>query len=310
MRWSTLRRCLFNPSALVLALVDRGALDWMPDPLYLKLYFRAAMGAPLHLRNPRTFNEKLQWLKLHDRKPLYTRLVDKVAVRSYVADAIGESYLVPLVGVWKSFDEIDRDALPDRFVLKTNHDSGSVLPCLDKSTFDWDAARAFFTKALRTNYYPHGREWPYKDVPPLLLAEQFMADNDSGDMTDYKVLCFNGTAKCVFTCTNRRTGRPLTVTFFDTDWNRLPFERHYHPDPDFIPKPRFLREMIDISERFARDMQAIFVRVDFYEIRNRLYFGEFTFHPGNGIEEFTPPEWDLRLGDWMDLHPDPAPSNA
>ena len=303
MKFSTLKSCLGNPRAFALALIERGSLDWLPDALYLQLYFRTVMGHPLHLRHPRTFNEKLQWLKLHDRKPIYTRLVDKYAVRQYIADTIGDAFLVPLLGVWDTFDSIDRDALPDRFVLKTNHDSGTVLLCHDKSAFDWENARRIFDKALATNYYYHGREWPYKNVPPKIIAEQYMAPDDSGDMTDYKFLCFNGTVKCAFTCTNRRTGRPLTVTFFDPQWNQLPFERHYHPDPDFIPKPAHLREMIDISERFARDMQAIFVRVDFYEIGGRVYFSEFTFHPGNGLEEFTPETWDRTLGDWLDLHP-------
>lgn len=290
-----------NPYLLYPYLGSFGLLNWLPDAAYLKGCFRAKMGYKLDLENPKTFNEKLQWLKLHDRNPVYTQMVDKYAVREYIKNTIGEEYLIPLLGVWDSFDEIDFNSLPEQFVLKMNHDSGTVVICKDKKTFDIEAARKKINKRINYNYYYPWREWPYKNVKPKIIAEQFMSLPGNTDLIDYKFLCFNGEVKCEFTCTNRRSESGLNVTFFDTDWNRLPFERHYPADKNEIQKPALFSEMLYLSEFIAKDLKCIFVRVDFYEVDGKIYFGEFTLYPGTGMEEFTPEKWDRILGNWMNL---------
>ena len=296
-----LKLAIHNPLLIWPYLGRKGILNWVPDDIYLRGCFRAMMGYPLDLKNPLTFNEKIQWLKLHDRKPEYTQMVDKYAVRDYIAKTIGEEYLIPLLGVWDTFDEIDFDQLPDQFVLKCNHDSGTVVICKDKKTFDVDAARKKINARINYNYYNLWREWPYKNVKPKIIAEKFMSQAGSRDLVDYKILCFNGKAKCEFTCTNRRADTGLNVTFFDLDWHRLPFERHYHVDPNKIDKPGQLSKMISLSEKLAIALDTIFVRIDYYEINNQLYFGEFTLYPGSGFEEFTPFDWDKKMGEWIEL---------
>ena len=290
-----------NPHLIYPYLGSFDFFNWLPDAMYLKGCFRAKMGYKLDLQNPKTFNEKLQWLKLYDRNPAYTQMVDKYAVRDYIKNTIGEEYLIPLLGVWDSFEEIDFDTLPNQFVLKTNHDSGTVIICRDKNSFNIEEARKKITKALSYNYFYPGREWPYKDVIPKIIAEKYMCDSNYDDLIDYKLLCFNGKVMCEFTCTNRRSKSGLNVTFFDREWERLPFERHYPKDLTHISKPESFSKMIDISERIAKDIDCRFVRIDFYEINGKPYFGEFTLYPGSGMEEFTPSKWDLILGSWLRL---------
>ena len=269
------------------------------DERYLRLLYRARIGRGLDLENPRAFNEKLQWLKLYDRNPLYTTLVDKAAVKPWVAERIGWEHVVPTIGVWDSFDAIDFDALPDRFVLKCTHDSGGLAICRDRATFDVEAARRKIERSLARNYFWSGREWPYREVPPRILAEEYL-DPSAGrmDLTDYKFMCFGGRALCIFTCTGRAE-RDLRVDFFDLGWNRLPFTRHY-PASDVPPEPpACLREMVVMSEILAEGVP--FVRVDFYEAAGRAYFGELTLYPGSGMEEFDPERWDYELGSWLEL---------
>ena len=269
------------------------------DERYLKLLYSARFGRPLDLDNPQTFNEKLQWLKLHDRNPLYTRLVDKAEVKPWVAERIGWEHVVPTLGVWDSFGEIDFDALPERFVLKCTHDSGGLAICRDRASFDVGAARRAIEHSLSRNYFWVGREWPYKGVKPRIIAEEYLdPDEGQSDLTDYKVMCFGGRARCEFTCTGRADG-DLRVDFFDTEWKHMPFTRHY-PNTDVPPEaPTRLKDMISMAERLSEGMP--FVRVDFYEVAGQYYFGELTFYPGSGIEEFDPERWDVELGSWIDL---------
>lgn len=282
---------------IMLSASFRGLTNWMNDALFIRLAFFCSMKRMPNLRNPRTFNEKLQWLKFHDRNPLYTKLVDKAEIKPWVAERIGWECVVPTLGVWNSFDDIDFDSLPGRFVLKCTHDSGGLAICHDRATFDMTAARRKIERSLSRNYYWVGREWPYKDVKPRVLAEEYLDAGESG-MTDYKLMCFGGHARCAFTCTGRAEG-DLRVDFFDLDWNHLPFTRHY-PNADIPPAaPSLLREMVELSERLAESIP--FVRVDFYEVAGKLYFGEMTFYPGSGLEEFDPEEWDERLGSWIEL---------
>lgn len=271
----------------------------LSDETYLRLQYRALVGRRLDLPNPTGFNEKLQWLKLYDRNPLYTTLVDKCAVKNWVAERGGERYIVPTYAVWEYVEDIDLSVLPERFVLKTNHDCGGIAICRNRSDFDFDAAKRKLAKHLKHNYFWGCREWPYKNVKPCVFAEKYL--NPSGpaeEIIDYKIMCFGGKARCAFTCTGRATG-DLRVDFFDLEWNHLPFERHY-PNADVEPDaPSSLVEMCDLAEVLARDIP--FVRVDFYEVAGEPRFGEMTFYPGAGLEEFTPEEWDERLGSWIDL---------
>ena len=226
-------------------------------------------------------------------------LVDKAEVKPWVAERIGWEHVVPTLGVWDTFDEIDFDELPKRFVLKCTHDSGGLAICRDRSTFDIEAARKKIERSLDKNYYWSGREWPYKDVKPRILAEEYLDPGEHKvDPTDYKVMCFGGRARCEFTCTGRAEG-DLRVDFFDTGWNRMPFTRHY-PNADVPPEaPSRLRDMVAMAECLAEGMP--FVRADFYEVAGELYFGEMTFYPGSGMEEFDPERWDAELGSWVNL---------
>ena len=274
----------------------------LPDSWYLRALFQLRIGRPLNLSRPRSFNEKLQWLKIYDRDPRYAKLVDKYAVREHIAETIGEEYLVKLLaGPYESFDQIRFDLLPERFALKCTHDSGSAVICRDKATFDYAAARAKLSRALSRNCYWPARERPYYLVPPRIIVEEYLEDPDAQELADYKLMCFNGKVKCSFVCNDRFTPSGILVTFFDRQWNRLPFERHYPASRKEIPKPENYEKMVELAETLARDLT--FVRVDFYDVGGKIYFGELTLYPGGGLEEFTPEEWDYRLGEWLVLPP-------
>ena len=272
----------------------------IPDKLYLSLLYKSKFGRKLDWQNPKTFNEKLQWLKVYDRRPEYTTYVDKYMVRDYIAKTIGEEYLIPLLGVWNSPDEIDFDKLPNQFVLKCNHDSGGLCICKDKANFDIEAAKVKLRESLKKDYYIEGREWPYKNVPRKIIAEKYMVDvSEALSLRDYKFMCFDGKVKCSFVCSDRNTKEGLHVTFFDLDWKVLPFERHYPARKEGLPKPKCYEEMIKLAEKLSKDIP--FVRVDFYEINGKVYFGELTFYPGSGFEEFSPCSADEWLGSFIKL---------
>lgn len=278
--------------------------DIIDDEKYLRNIYKCKMGKELNLDNPKAFNEKLQWLKLYNRNPLYTQLVDKYEAKKYVASIIGERYIVPTLGVWDKFDDIDFDVLPDKFVLKCTHDSGSVVICKDKKTFDRDEAKHILEKAQGINFYWYYREWPYKDVKPRLIAEEYLEDNTKQDnneteLTDYKIMCFGGEPLLLFTCTERFSGSSLKVTWFDMNWNRLDFKRHYPTSSKQIACPQNFDKIKELSRKLSSNLP--FVRVDFFENNAQLYVGELTLYPGAGYEEFEPEEWDYRIGNMIKL---------
>lgn len=288
-----------QPRRLFVGLIKKFAFC-LNDKTYLSFLYRAELGKKLNLYNPKSFNEKIQWLKLYDRRPEYTIYVDKYKVREYISKTIGEEYLIPLLGVWNSLDEIDFNKLPNQFVLKCNHDSGGLCICKDKSSFDIESAKTKLRQSLKTDYYKKFREWPYKNVPRKIIAEKYMVDDsESLSLRDYKFMCFNGKVKCSFICSDRNTKEGLHVTFFDLDWNVLPFERHYPARKEGLPKPKCYDEMVILAEKLSKDIP--FVRVDFYEINGKVYFGELTFYPGSGFEEFTPRSADEWLGSFIKL---------
>ena len=271
----------------------------MPDEEYLQRIYRAKMGRGLDLEHPRTFNEKLQWLKLHDRRPIYTTMVDKAAVKDYVEPIIGEEHIIPTLGVWDRFEDIDFDDLPDQFVLKCTHDSGGLVICKDKRNLDMASAQKKIEKSLNTDYYALWREWPYKNVRPRILAEKYM-DNCGKDLVDYKFHCFNGEPRVILLCEGRFSSGGLTEDFFDAEWKHLPVRRPKHPMATTLAeKPGQLSEMLAIARRLSEGIP--FVRVDLYVIEGRIYFGELTFFPASGLEKFDPESFDSQLGEYLNL---------
>lgn len=294
------RNFLYNKKQKIIqALMLQKWSKIVPDRLYLKILYNSFIGERLDLENPLTFNEKLQWLKLHEHRAEYTMMVDKYLVREYVKNLIGEEYLIPLIGVWNTPEEIDFNALPNQFVMKCNHNSGTgMCICKDKAQANFSEIKKNLWKGLREDYYYLGREWPYKDVPRKIVCEKYM-DDGSGEIKDFKFMCFAGKVKCSFVCSDRFDKKGLHVTFYDKDWNIMPFERHYPKVNIPHQKPVCYDEMLSLAEILSKDIP--FVRVDLYEIKGKVYFGELTFFPGSGLEEFTPKEWDKKLGDWIKL---------
>lgn len=276
-------------------------LSFLPDEYYLKLLYRMHIGRKLNLSNPITFNEKLQWLKLYDHRPEYTMMVDKYKVREYIADKLGEEYLIPLLGVWDDPDDIDFDALPNQFVLKCNHNSGTgMCICKDKSKLDIEKVKKELRKGLAQDYYLTGREWPYKDVPRKIICEKYMVDHSGQELSDYKVHCFNGIPKAILVCSERFSDAGLHEDFYDMKWKRLDVKRPDHPLTDTeLVEPKELQKMFSFSEQLSRDYP--FMRTDFYEVNGKLYFGEITLYPASDFSVFEPEEWDATFGEWIKL---------
>lgn len=297
-----IRNIIKNPKYglyLFIFKLDKYLFHCLPDKYFLKASYFLAIRKELNIKDPKSFNEKLQWLKLYDRKPEYTNLVDKYVVREYIANTIGEEYLIPLLGVWDKFEDIDFEKLPNQFVLKTTHDSGSVLICKDKATFDFGEANKKVNRNLKRNFYYSGREYCYKNVKPRIICEKFMINDTGEEIKDYKFLCFDGNVKCSFVCLNRYSKNGLNVDFYDIDWKPMPFERHYSTSGTFTKIPINYNKMIEFSKKFSKNIP--FIRLDFYEINGNLYMGEFTLYPGSGYEEFTPESFDDLLGSWIIL---------
>lgn len=271
----------------------------MDDKEFLKRKYRAILKKELNIDNPQTFNEKMQWLKIYNRNPEYTDLVDKYKVKEVVGNRIGTQYIIPTIGIWDSFEDIEFDKLPNQFVLKCTHDSDGIVVVTNKDEIDLKKIKKKMVSSLRREYYYTHREWPYKNVKPKIIAEELLVDSDNKEINDYKLMCFNGKVKCSFVCTDRMNGKGLKVTFFDREWKKMPFERHYQSSDENIQRPKNYELMIELAEKLSENIP--FVRVDFYEVNNKVYFGEMTFFPGSGFEEFQPEEWDRTLGNWISL---------
>lgn len=288
-----------HPKDAVNAIIIRFG-GWLPDKLYLKMKFRWAMGYPLNLKHPRTFSEKLQWLKLYDHNPNYVKMVDKIEVKDYVAGIIGKEYIIPTLGVWKRAEDIDWDSLPNQFVLKCNHDSGGLVICRDKSKLDKEAVIKKINKTLKTDFYKIGREWPYKNVQRRILAEKYIdPDPGTNDLPDYKFFCFNGEPCFCQVITGR--SHNMCIDFFDKNWEHQSFhEPRIYPFADVEPlKPLHFVQMWDAAKELAKGTP--FSRIDFYDTNNHVYFGEITFFPTSGMGGFDPMEWDEVFGNMIDL---------
>lgn len=278
----------------------------VPDKIFLSVKFRLYMGEKLNLKSPKTFNEKLQWLKIYSKKhPEYTKMVDKVAVKDYVSTIIGDQYIIPTLGVWDKVDDIDWDSLPNQFVVKATGDSGDIVVCRDKSTFNIEEAVAKLKRFEGRVYWRTTREYPYRGVPPRYIAEKYMEDVscediDFHELKDYKIFCFDGEPKFLFVASDRQKENEETkFDFFDLKWNHLPI-RNGHPNSDEnIQKPEHLDEMIKIAKKLSKGIPH--VRVDLYDTGDSVYFGELTFFHWSGLEHFEPIEWDKKFGEMIKL---------
>lgn len=291
-----------NPAKIINFLGSRGFLKLIPDPWYLKLVYRARLGRKLNLSNPMTYTEKIQWLKLNDRKMEYTHLVDKYEVREFIARTIGEQYLIPLLGVYQDFDEIDFNQLPNQFVLKCTHDSGSIIVCKDKSHFDKKAAREKLSRQMKKNYYYPSREWPYRYVKPRIICEAYMDDGENEVPKDYKVFCFHGEPRFIFLLHDRfHKDLPRSGTVYSTDWEIEPcvFDSHYIRNQNKDEKPKCLNEMLELSRRLSKGFPQ--VRIDFYIIHDQCYFGEITLTHSGGFCHIRPEAYDELLGSFFNL---------
>ena len=274
-------------------------LPALPDKFYLKWYYKQVFGRDLDIDNPQTLNEKIQWLKLYDRNPLYHQLIDKYEAKKIIASQVGDELVIPTLGIYDRFEDIDFDAFPNQFVLKCTHDAASTIVCKDKKNFNKEAACKKLKKAQRLDYYRvEGRQWGYKGIKPRIIAEQYMEDESGFELKDYKIFCFNGEPEYVEVDFNRWTKHKLNP--YDFDWNPLNFcdtsKNDYEAN---IPKPARLDDMREIARKLSKEIP--FVRVDFYSIYDRIYVGELTFYPGGGYIQFNPPETDLYYGQKLDL---------
>lgn len=273
----------------------RYALRWLSDKTYIQLNYLAHFHKFANLKHPVTYNEKLNWLKLYDRNPEYVKLVDKYEVKSVIARIIGEEYLIPTIGIWDHFDEIDFNQLPNQFVLKCTHDSEGLVIVKDKSTLDIDKAKEKIENALKQNFYYIGREWPYKNVKPRIIAEQYMEDHTDGELRDYKFFCFDGEPKALFIATDRAIDE-VKFDYFDLDFRHLDIKQKY-PNAGMVRKPVTFEKMIELARVISKGYPH--VRVDFYEVDGKLYFGEFTLYHFSGFMPFEPEKWDRIFGDWL-----------
>lgn len=292
-----IRDILMSPRKVIPALASRGFLQWLPDKAYLKTCYYGYMGQKLNLKEPKAFTEKLQWLKLYDRIPRYTVMVDKYEAKKYIAETVGEKYVIPTLGVWHDAEEIDFEELPDQFVLKCTHDSGSVEVCANKALFDKKAAVMRLRNRLKKNYYYRGREWPYKNVKPRIVAEMYLEDTAEDALTDYKFFCFGGKARVMYI--SKDHGANPRTDFFDMEFNHLPIKVR-DPNADIPPKkPKQFEKMKQLAEILSKDIPHL--RVDFYIVNDRLYIGELTFYHMSGFAKITPHEWDICMGSWITL---------
>lgn len=290
---------LKQPKHILHGLLSHTAALW-PDKIYLKLSYYFVMGKSLNLKNPKTFNEKLQWLKLYNRKPEYTALVDKYEVKRWVAKRIGEEYVIPTISVYNTVEEIEFKNLPNQFVLKCTHDSGGIVVCKDQSKLDITSSLKILSRGLKKNYYNQNREWPYKNVQARIIAEKYMEDSSTEELRDYKFFCFDGKVKFLFIASDRMNkDKETKFDFFDSDFNHLPV-LNGHPNSDIPPcKPQNYELMKELASKLSVGIPH--VRVDLYEVNGKVYFGEMTFFHWSGMVPFDPEEWDYKFGEYISV---------
>lgn len=294
-------RVIKEPAKIIVFLNNHGFYWLFSDKRYLKILFKYRLKKSLDLKAPKTFNEKMQWLKLNNRKKAYINLVDKYEVKQIISSQLGEEYVIPTIGVWKKFDEIDFELLPEQFVLKSTHDSGGLVICKDKRSFDYLKAKVKIEKSLRRNYYWHGREWPYRYVEPRIIAEPFLFDPkkpEAKSLLVYKFMCFGGVPRIVQTIQNDKTPYE-TIDYFDVEWNLLDLRQNFPNSEKPLCRPHSFSKMLELATILSQGQP--FLRVDFYEIDEKPIFSELTFFSDSGTASFNPTTWDQKLGDWIDF---------
>ena len=293
-----LKSVFINPYIIFVVFAQKFDFKILPDKIWISLYYRGITRKKMNWNNPKTFNEKLKWLKINDRKPIYSQMVDKYEVRKLIAEKLGKEHLFPCYGVWDRFDDIDFDKLPKEFVLKCTHDSHSVIICKDKNKIDLKKIKTKLEKALKRNFYFEGRQWPYKNVHPRIIAEKLMTDESGSDLKDYKVFCFNGEPKVIQVDSERMSNHHRN--FYDVNWNYI---NMYIDVPNTtsssVPKPSSLDSMLKNAKILSEGMK--FLRVDFYSINGKAYFGELTFYHSGGFGRFSEEKYNELWGTWIDL---------
>jgi hypothetical protein len=270
------------------------------DELFLKTKYRLIFARRLDLEHPTTYSAKLQWLKLNDRRSEYTRMVDKIEGKKYVASVIGDEYIIPTLKMYDSVNQVNFDELPKQFVIKCTHDSGSVIVCKDKDKLDKKKALEKLNKGLKQNFYYQTREYPYRSVKPRLIAEQYMEDESGYELKDYKIFCFNGQPKMSFVASDRqKEGEDTKFDFYDLEWNHIPVTNGHPCSKNGIPKPKNYEKMLEIAAKLSEGIPH--VRVDLYNINGKIYFGELTFFHWSGFMPYEPDEWDYKFGSYLQL---------
>lgn len=304
MKFSTFFKLIRNHRKFKRAIMDKFARSKLShlikDKRYIKMQYKAYTGNKLNLKNPLTYTDKINYLKLNDKNPQYTQLVDKYAVKDYITQTIGEKYVIKTLGVWDKVEDIDWEVLPNQFVIKCTHDSGSTIVCKDKSNFDIRSAEKKLKSKMKYNLFWWSREWAYKEVKPRIMAEEYMEDSKTAELRDYKFFCSNGEAKALFIATERqKKGEEVKFDFFDMDFNHLPI-KNGHPNALVPPsKPEKFDEMRELAGKLSVGFPQ--ARVDFYEVDGQVYFGEITFYHHAGLVDFAPREWNVKFGEFIDL---------
>lgn len=299
--YNALHSLIFNPGHFFAAIVYRLTRLIPNDEWYLRILYRLEFKRKLDLDNPVTYNEKLQWLKLYYHNPLHTLMADKYAVKNYVKNIIGEEYIIPTLNVWERVEDINWDVLPQQFVLKTTHDSGNfgVIICKDRSKLGISKVKNRLNKSLKRNTFEMGREWPYKNIKPRIIAEKYLEDESGCELKDYKFFCFDGKVEALCVVSGRSSSEGAKVDYFNLDYNRLPFRTLYENSETYPPRPKLLKQMVAIASRLSKGIPH--VRVDLYEVNGKIFFGEFTFFTSGGLTPFHPDSYDYLFGEWLKL---------
>ena len=297
---SRIKRLFIDPYYAARVVFHRLSPMIKSDEIAVRIGYFLSMHKMLNLEHPKTYNEKLQWLKLHDKRDVYTKMVDKVLAKDYVHEVLGDGYTFKTLGVWERFDDIDFDKLPNQFVLKCTHDSGGLIICKDKSKLNIERARKKINKCLKKNYFFATREYPYRNVVPRIIAEEYMVDESGTELKDYKFFCFDGVPKMLFVATDRAID--TRFDFYDSDFNHLPFTQGHPWAEKEIKKPEHFDEMLNLAARLSTGIPH--VRVDLYNINGKIYFGEMTFFHYSGTMPIHPEEWDYKIGEWLKLPDD------
>lgn len=295
-----LKKGIENPRVVIQLVLMSPLTRILPDKIDLKLLYRACIGKRLNLESPCTFTEKIQWLKLYDRKSIYTQMADKFAAKEYVAGIIGKEYIIPTYGVWDSFDDIDFESLPNQFVLKCTHDSGGIVICRDKCQLDICEARKVINRCLKRNMFWESREWVYKEIKPRIIAEKYIEATKEHALPDYKFFTFGGKVKALFVATDREKNNIETsFDFYDRDFHHIPVRNGHPNNPNGVIKPTRYDEMIELAEKLSKGTAHL--RVDFYEVDGKIYFGELTFYHYSGLVPFDPSQYDELFGSWISI---------